>query len=90
MVVAEPEGTENNRAILQAGPGLQTNERDEQLVDERGKGGEGGPGDGLVLDGVPVPVALGLDGQCREQQADERAGDGGLAGEEIVVQIHDD
>jgi hypothetical protein len=34
---------------------------------------------------MPVVVALGLDRQGHEQQADESAGDGGRAGEEVVI-----
>jgi hypothetical protein len=41
-----------------------------------------------MLDGVPVPVVLGLNRKGHEQQADEGAGDGGRAGEEVVVRIH--
>ena len=43
-----------------------------------------------ALDGVPVAVALGLDRKGHKQQADERAGDGGRSGEEVVVRIHGD
>jgi drug/metabolite transporter, DME family len=78
----EPERAEGDRAVLQPGAGLQPDERDEQRIDQRG---EGGTGDGPVLDPVPVTVALGLDRQGHEQQADESARDGGRAGEEVVV-----
>jgi DME family drug/metabolite transporter len=65
---------QDDRAILQAAPGLQADERDEQCVDQ---GGERGPGHRPVFDQLPVAVALRLDRQGDEQQADERAGDGG-------------
>jgi DME family drug/metabolite transporter len=37
---------------------------------------------------VTVPVALGLDRQGDKQQSDQRAGDGGRPGEEVIVGIH--
>ena len=78
----QPEGTENDRAELQASAGLQADEGGEQRVDQRG---EGGAGHGPAFDRVAVPVALGLDRQGDEQQPDQRAGDSGRPGEEVIV-----
>jgi DME family drug/metabolite transporter len=72
-------------ADLRASAGLQADERGEQRVDQRG---EGGAGHGPVFDRVTVPVALGLDRQGDKQQSDQRAGDGGRPGEEVIVGIH--
>ena len=81
----QPEQPEDDRPDLETTAGLQADERDEQGIDQRD---EGGPGDGPVLDRVPVAVALGLYRQRNEQQADQRAGDGRRSGEEIVVRRH--
>jgi drug/metabolite transporter, DME family len=78
----QPEGAENDRAVLQATARLKADERGEQRVDQRG---EGGAGHRAVFDRVAVPVALGLYRQGDEQQSDQRAGDGGRPGEEVIV-----
>jgi DME family drug/metabolite transporter len=83
----QPERAEHEGAVLEPGPRLQADERDEQRVHQRG---ERGPGDGLMLDGAPVPVTLGLDRQGHEQQAHESARDGRRAGEEVVIRRHGD
>ena len=78
----QPEGAEDDRAVLQATARLQADERGEQRVEQRG---EGGPGYGAVFDRVAVPVALGLDRQGDEQQPHQRTGDRGRPGEEVIV-----
>jgi drug/metabolite transporter, DME family len=78
----QPEGAEDDGAVTQARAGLQADQRGEQRVDQRD---EGGAGHGAVFDGVAVPVAFGLDRQRDEQQPDQRSGDGGRPGEEVVV-----
>ncbi|MBV9793131.1 MAG: DMT family transporter [Actinobacteria bacterium] len=83
----QAERAEDDRTVLQAGARLEADERDEQGVEERG---EGGAGHRPVLDRALVPVALGLDRQGHEQQADEGTGHGRRAREEVVVRVHGD
>jgi drug/metabolite transporter, DME family len=59
----QPERAEDDRAVLQPCTGLQADERDKQRIDQRV---EGSAGQGSVLDGVPVAVALRLDRQGHE------------------------